>query len=260
MTIDENERARMGRIMGGAIGASLGSVLIQLANGQLETTLMAGAGALITSALERVGQDFNHRALSSRESIRLGQAVVFAVKKQIENERNGLQLRSDNFFTAQMNDRPLAEEIVEAVMSSIQREFEERKIPFLSYLVINIAYRHDIDRHHAHLLIKIAEELTYRQYCLLSIIANRQDKQLRFDRRSIDSGCSAWVSSLMKMWFAGALDDTGIGAFGGGSPGGNWDVSDEGLLLNELMELIRIPQTHLEEPWRAIAQLTLPPR
>ncbi len=109
--------------------------------------------------------------LGKREEVRVGAVLAFAGEKIREKMENGEQVRQDGFFEEQPDDRSDAEEIFEGVLLAAQREHQEKKLRFYGNLVANIAFDPTISRERANLLLKMGEELTYRQMCLLAIFA-----------------------------------------------------------------------------------------
>ena len=80
-------------------------------------------------------------------------------------------LRDDGFFDKKPSGRSDAEEIAEAIMLKCQREPQEKKIPYIGYLFAGIARDSNISADMGHQLIKAAEELAYRQLCILKLSA-----------------------------------------------------------------------------------------
>ena len=70
-----------------------------------------------------------------------------------------------------------AVEIAEGMLLAARNEYEEKKLPFFGNLLANIAFDPTIDREQANLLIKIGENVTFRQMCILSVFADHD----RFD-------------------------------------------------------------------------------
>ena len=61
----------------------------------------------------------------------------------------------------------------------VQREPEEKKIRYMGYLYESILFEPQISVHMAHQLIKAAEQLTYRQLCILRLCAVKDKFGLR---------------------------------------------------------------------------------
>ena len=142
--------------------------------------LGAAAVPLLISGLEKIGNDVYMRFLSEQEQIRIGGVITYATIKIQKNLDAGGKLREDGFFEKPQQeqgacieipfvDRPAAEEILEGVLLAAQREHEEKKIRFLGNLLANIAFDSTIDKAQANLLIKIGEDISFRQMCLLNL-------------------------------------------------------------------------------------------
>ena len=153
----------IGFVLGGPVGAIAGSV----------------SGSTISSALRWVGQEFSNRHLSKREESRAGGVLIFAATEIRQRIENGEGVRQDGFFDQDKFGRSGAEEVVENLVMKCQREPQEKKIPFMGYLLANLAFRDDISIDMAHQIIKLADELTFRQLCLLRIAANVSTFDLR---------------------------------------------------------------------------------
>ena len=161
----------------------------------------------------------------------------------------GQQIRRNGFFETPIDDRSAAEEILEGVLLVAQREHEERKLRFYSNLLANIAFRTDVDRYLANALIKQAERISYRQLCLLSLMAQRdmfftKEQMLNFSYGREDTTRLSLAADAYDLGQQGLLsmDINGpytinIDIFG---------TSSLGNLLFELMELGDIDKKELE--------------
>lgn len=155
--------AGIGFALGGPIGAVVGSV----------------SSVAIPRALELVGQEVSKRHLSKREEARAGGVLIIAATEIQKRITRGENLRQDDFFCPGQSGRSDAEEVVENILLKCQREPQEKKIPFVGYLLASLAFRNDISTDMAHLIIKLADELTYRQLCLLRIATRTNTLELR---------------------------------------------------------------------------------
>jgi hypothetical protein len=59
------------------------------------------------------------------------------------------------------------------VLITAKRQHEERKVEFMGYLLANVAFHAEIDEHLANWLIRMIDELSWMQLCLLSVVAKR---------------------------------------------------------------------------------------
>src|SRR6266508_3625350 len=127
--------------------------------------------AIVALAVRKLVDDFRSRALSRREVLRVDTVLKFAATKIQQNIANGQQIRQDTFFTEALDDRSAGEEIMEAVLLTAQREYEEKKLKYYGNLLANIAFHPEINRGTANQLIRIAERLSYRQMALLAFVS-----------------------------------------------------------------------------------------
>lgn len=131
-------------------------------------------GSVASTALERIfqkaGNEIKKRALAPLEEQRVG-AVYDKAKSIIEQKRQqGEHPRNDNFFDSDDSGRSAGEELLEGTLLAAQREYEEKKEAYLARLYANILFHQEISRPMANHLIKLAEQLTYRQIVILGIV------------------------------------------------------------------------------------------
>ena len=150
-------------LIGGPEGLAIGGVL--------------GKGVEI--ALNKVGQEISTRQLAPREETRVGAAFAYAAAEINRRLKEGDALRNDDFFDEKRAGRSDAEEVVESVLLKAQREPEERKIRYMGFSFSSIAFDSQISVQMAHQLTKIAEQLTYRQLCILKLSEVKDRYELR---------------------------------------------------------------------------------
>jgi len=136
----------------------------------------------LTHALVDVAGEIGQRTLGDREKERIGATLAFAVEKIRRNLRQW-NVRDDGFFQQQPSERASAEEILEGVLLEAQRDHEEKKLRFYGTLYANIAFKPWIDRAQANALIRVGEDLTYRQLCLLSLFHSDRTPMVHARRR-----------------------------------------------------------------------------
>lgn len=154
--------AVVGGIVGGIIGGAEGAV----------------AGSLASTTIEhlfrKMSSELKNRTLAPLEEQRVGSAYAKAkdiIKKRIAQ---GDTPRNDNFFNATSKNRSASEELLEGTLLAAQREHEEKKTVYLARLYANILFTPEISKSMANHLIKLAEQLTYRQIVILNNIAMMQ--------------------------------------------------------------------------------------
>lgn len=162
-------------ISGGALGSALGF----LAAGPAGAAAGGAGGAAAAAVLKHVGGEVSARLLSHREQVRVGGVLALVASEVEKRLAKGEKLHDDAFFNSETNGRSSADEISESILLKSQREPEERKLPYMAHLLANIAFDDSINLYLAEQLTKAAEQLSYRQLCLLRIGAIRERLQLR---------------------------------------------------------------------------------
>lgn len=164
--VSEYAGSAAGAVAGGLIGAAIGG------------PEGAAAGSVAATAIEHMfqnmGCEIKKRTLAPLEEQRVG--TVYAKAKELIEEKiaQGKTPRNDNFFDKDTNSRPASEELLEGTLLAAQREHEEKKTVYLARLYANILFHPEISRPSANHLIKLAEQLTYRQIAILNNIATMQ--------------------------------------------------------------------------------------
>ncbi len=150
-------------------GATAGAAVGLLIGGPPGALVGAAAGPAVSRTLRGLAVEFRERVLGPREEVRVGAAINFASAKIKEKLENGEQPRQDDFFTDAQDDRATAKEVFEGVVLAAQREAEEKKVRLYGNLLANLAFAQYINRSQANFLIRLGEDLSYRQLCLLSL-------------------------------------------------------------------------------------------
>lgn len=160
-----------GAILGGAAGAIGGPAGI-----------VAGAivGTVCEHLFSKIGNDIKERILSKSEDRKIETVFSRAAKRISEKLEAGKTIRQDDFFSESIDGRSPAEEILEKTLFVAQREAEERKLPYLANLYANIVFDTSITREQANQLIKAAEEISYEQLVIISVIAFYQIARQQF--------------------------------------------------------------------------------
>ncbi|WP_176393903.1 hypothetical protein [Pseudomonas putida] len=150
-------------LIGGTLGGLPGSV----------------ASAAAAKACELVIEDIAERMLSTREQHKVGGVAALA----IDGIRERLQWespRNDGFFERKEDDQPSpGEEIFEGVLLAAKQEHERKKLEYIARFFTNLVFKPDFQPAEANHLLAIAETLTYQQFCILAVIANRELFTLR---------------------------------------------------------------------------------
>ena len=173
----KNEDAIRGLIEAGSniVGGATGGAVGFLVGGPVGAAVGGAAGAALPQVFSKVGVELKQRLLGKREEMRIGAVFICAAKKIQVKLDEGQRLRNDGFFDEDDTGRSNADEICEGVFLSAQKEHEEKKLKYYGNLLANIAFNHEIDKAQANMMIKIADDLTYRQLCLIYIFFNKDN-------------------------------------------------------------------------------------
>lgn len=162
-------------ISGAAIGAGIGFAT----GGPIGAIAGSALSPLFSRIIEHIAKEFRSRALADREEAKVGASLSFALHKIKKNFSEGQYLRQDSFFEESLYGRSSAAEILEGIMLAAQREHEEKKLKYYGNLIANVAFQPEVTKEQANLLIKLSEGLTYRQLCILSLVASKNSYHLR---------------------------------------------------------------------------------
>ena len=234
-------------ITGGAIGSALGLI----SGDPALAPVLGAAGVAAGSALRQVGNEFAGRVLGPRERKRLGAAVSVIASDIHKRTLRGEKVRTDGFFTENPNKRSDAEEVAESVLLKCQREPEEKKIQYMGHFFANVAFDPQISAEMAHQLAKHAEQMTYRQFCILKIaICYNYRPRLREGDYRGQSIFSVELQEVLYECFH--LYGRGFVNFGGDVAFGPTDIKPRtmkaqglGLHLATLLNVALIPESDL---------------
>lgn len=160
--------------VGSAASATVGAVIGSTLAGPVGAALGGLAGKAIEKAIQTIGTEIKHRVLSQAETRKVETVYTLAVEFITENLNNNKKLRKDDFFDEKINGRSSAEEILEGTLLVAQREYEERKLKYLAKLYANIAFSPEITSHIASFLLKLVDQMTYRQIIILQSVGIAQ--------------------------------------------------------------------------------------
>ncbi len=210
------------------------------------------SGVLIQYGLRAVVPIFTKGFASPRERLRIATVLIIANEKINENLKQGRKIRGDGFFTPGIDERSPSEEIMEGVLRAAQKEYEEKKIVYIGNLLANLAFEEEVSRGDANRLIREAEQLSYRQLCILSLGKNKERYALR--KTDYRGGGQFSFSLMVAMEDMSDVCTRGMINFGGEALLGITDVNpgkmalqSTGNALYTLMELSEIRREDLEE-------------
>jgi len=207
---------------------------------------------VITQTIKTVASEIKTKILGKREEKRIGATLAYTINKIEDNFRKGKQIRTDNFFQSKSNDRTPGEEIYEGTLIAAQKEHEEKKLKYYGNLLANLGFDNSFDKAQANLFLKVAQELTYRQLCILSLIPKKNQFSLRqSDYRGQNVANGKLIVLLQE------INDLYIMGLTNGSDDAYLSLSDvnpskigiqgTGVYLHNLMELHEIPNSDLQD-------------
>ncbi len=124
-------------------------------------------GTWLGIAVLPTAQDLVARALSARERERLDIVVTTAVAAIQERIASGEHSRWDGVFMPDEGAR--AAEVIEMLLLAAEREPESKKLTAYSRFLENLAFRHDVSIETAGALMRLHQQLSYRQLCALGL-------------------------------------------------------------------------------------------
>ena len=134
-------------------------------------SLLVDEAPLFAGTMAWVASEYLDRRVSRRERLRVDTAITFAARKAYQRIMDGDQVRSDEFFQRNpQEDRAPSEEIAEAIALAVQREAEERKVRHIGFILGNLAFEVSVDRVAANFFVRLAEDLSYTQMQLLTLV------------------------------------------------------------------------------------------
>ncbi|SEL92666.1 hypothetical protein SAMN04515665_12356 [Blastococcus sp. DSM 46786] len=128
-----------------------------------------------------------------RERVRAGAALAFAVEHAVTVHRAGRAVRGDGFLDDRPGNRPVADELTEAVLLAARTSTDERRVRHLGYLLAEVAVSPDIDPGLVGRALRLAGALSWRQLALLAAVGRRDRVPLPMTPLDDDPrGWTAW--------------------------------------------------------------------
>ena len=213
--------------------------------------------ALASKCFRRIGDEITGRTLSPREEARVGRVYVLAAADLRRRIEGGEELRHDGFFDRTSRGRSDAEEVIEGVLLKSQREPEEKKLPYMAALLSSVAFDEEISAEMAHQIVKAAEDMTYRQICVLRLSAIKDQLDLReSDYRGYGSFSRELLQVLYECY---DLYRRGFVSFGGTVTFGPSDVKPNSMTVQglgaEAYNLMRLSTMPIREIAPVASQL-----
>jgi hypothetical protein len=149
------------------------------------------SGPLLTRTFLKIGSEIKQRILGNREEKRIGAVYYYAIeqisKNIIEGKTFASKIIDENSF-----GRNASEEFLEGVIVTAQKAYEEKKIKHIGQLFANIFFLENSDLSQANFMNNLANQLSYRQFCLLNILHNKISLNV-VERLKLDSTAESLV-------------------------------------------------------------------
>ena len=274
MTQDTEEHATRNRLqriiergtpLSGVAATSLASSLVGTAIGGPPGAVIGGlSGFIAAQALTRIGDEISKRILSPREEIRTGCVFALAAKEIIDRLNSGEQMQNSSSFDKDDTGRAEAEEAWEDILLKSQRESEEKTLPYMAHLLASTVFIPVASPPLVHQIVKTAEQLTYRQLCILRISENPEN--FAIPKGNFSSGAGTISGHLFPIlydyfdlygrWYI--RSDGGIVLSPGDVSPGVTELVGMGELMYQWMKLSEIPDDDIV-PIVNILRRELPP-
>lgn len=249
------EIIQTGSEMGGSVGGALIGVLLA---GPAGGVIGGAAGPLLTRLFIKAGKEIRQRFFGEREKIRVGFTYGVGYQKVTLRLKKGDLIRSDDFFDNSEINRSTAEEILEGVIKSAEKEFEEKKLKFYGNLLANICFTANVNKDKAHYFLRTVQNLTYKQLCILQFIILYGQQQLNWsysfnhlDELSRYSSLEPLIEDLDRHKLLAVMRSSGLNI-------STFSISKLGKELADLMELNEIESieiTNIREELEQIKQI-----
>lgn len=173
---EQSEKLKLIIDKGSEVGGSVSGAAIGLAiAGPVGAIAGAVVGPLVGAAFKKIGTEISEKIMGPREQARIGATYSLALDKIAKKLEKGMKVRNDDFFTAQENDRSKSESILEGTFLKARNEYEEKKIKCYSNFLANLNFDGSISFEKGNALLRILEQLTYRQLSILAYFSKIEE-------------------------------------------------------------------------------------
>jgi hypothetical protein len=212
-----------------------------------------GSGGPIATLIASTLKEMASRTLSKREQARVGAASAHAIDRISARLIAGHQLREGSGMTT--GTRAPSSELFEAVVLKARDAYEERKVRHMGLLFANFAFTQNVSFETANLLIRLLDRLTYRQLCLLALVARLGSRDMEALRKPQHADADTEALKREEM----DLHGTNLGTLGLLRGEGKWidKLSTLGIVLHDLASLDQIPENDVSSIDQILSRLTV---
>ena len=227
----------------------IASGVITLAVGSL--ILNPIGAAVFDKVMHPILADFMERMLSTNQKNRIEKVLEDAINKIASRlEKNEIPSIKDGSWTEDSNRISDAKVVLEGVLLKARDEYEEKKLPYYSNLIAQMAFDPSWSYQRLNAMIRMFDQLIYRQLQFMALAMQKgnidtSQWDVRFKRTPesyayYDLFCEVTNLSFLALFYQPEPSITmGLG--------NKLALSPIGKSMVELMELNSIPQDELEE-------------
>lgn len=237
-------------IVGGMAAGAIGFYV-----GGLPGAVVAGASRpTISTTLMYVAEEVKHRWLSPRQKERIGATMAMTLSKIENNICEGKFIREDSFFAKSEGLISSAEAVAEAVFTSALNEYQEKKLQYYAKFLGNLYCDPTISSADAFHLIKLAQQLSYRQILLISLFVDGDRSLRNEDYRALQDFRTNHADDLMLVlqeiydmynWGVVHAGEDHLLGYADVTPA-KMSLAESGIHFYGLMELMDVPDKELD--------------
>ncbi len=153
------------------VGNTTGGVIDAAGGGSI---LGAGTGAVLADVFERVALDIYDRPFAQLQTERAAYAASVAYRHIQERMDEEDPLRQDGWLTIGRAKRADAADLLEGTLLTAANAWDERKVVHIGLIFGNYPFEPAVSAPEAIFLVRLAEQLTYRQLAILAFVAASQ--------------------------------------------------------------------------------------
>jgi hypothetical protein len=220
-------------------------------------------GIAIGKVLSRIGLEVYDRLVVTRQRLRVGAFLGFALSDAEERAAGGEPLRDDGFFEERGSRRSDAEELMEGLLLQAADAYQELKLRHLGAILPSLAVRRDVSAADGHWLMHLAERLTWRQLVVLAIFHDPPDDSWFLNRVDMRAGSTSFrdeVEELGSLRLLGVEDGQGGVVEAANTLGRSlwsrsmmgWRPTNQGRLLVEIARLDEVPEVERQRVLREL--------
>jgi len=158
--------------------------------GPAGTAVGIGAGALSQGVLWVRDRSFGDAALAELQKDRLGETIEEASRTIEAMRMLGHEVREDWFIEDQAEGKLFIShpglEILEGTLIAAANEFERRKTRLIANLWSQLAFNPSVPDEEGIYLLKVASELSYRQFAVLAVLTELSGPPPTAERAELD--------------------------------------------------------------------------